>query len=180
MGLLCSVNRQSLGKNPFSRNLFPSAQSCDSPQRMEQEATPHSPVRNRPRNTPARALGLFCIGFAAVTAITVVQHRQRAALETTEARTAVGDDRFYNLRRPIVWERPLTFLESDGQEIPLYLVSEEPIDLLDHEMQKVAWPKELYYIYHNIQDDSGDEFYYIKVEDGRYLRLSKIKPTRHS
>lgn len=125
---------------------------------------------NRPRNTPAKYLWTYVGVFAALTAVASVYEQQRPALETTEAPTAVGDERYFEL--PFVaWKRPISFLEAAGPEPPrpLFLQSEEPVNRDDAQMRKVAWPQQKYFIYRDPADPKDSARYYLKVDRGRYL-----------
>ena len=131
---------------------------------------PQERAENRPRYTSARVLGLFALGVLTVTLMTAIKHRGREVLETTLAPTGVGDSHFYELERPVIWNRAAARLNGRA----LFLqgeASEERSDLL---MEKVAWFRE-YHVYK--AKEVGDEpvAYFLKTDKGRYLPIGLKK-----
>lgn len=126
---------------------------------------PQERLENRPRYTPVRVLGVFVISMLAVTLMTGLQHRRRELLETTQAPTAVGDAAYFEVKRPIIWERAMA--ERDGQA--LYLQSEEAQEWEDVQMLKVAWWR--WFHLYELKGEPGRTW--VKVAKGRYLPLGE-------
>ena len=132
-------------------------------QGVNESTMPVEEAENRPRYTTVRVMGVFVIVMIAVTVMTGLQYRKRDLLERTEAPTAVGDRAFYELSRPVIWTRAIA--KMDGKA--LFLQSDEPVELEDVQMQKVAWWRR-FHLYEP-RDEPGT--YLVKVGKGRYLPL---------
>lgn len=132
----------------------------------------HEKARNRPRYTPVRVLGAFVIGLVAVAVMTVLQHRERELLESTEAPTAVGDRNLYVPRASGIPRGPVAALSD--QEF-LYLQSDQPVTRDDAQMLKVAWWRR-YHVYRDGTDPVAEGAYFLKIDKGRYLSLRATPP----
>ena len=132
-------------------------------QRVNESTIPVEEAENRPRYTTVRVMGVFVIVMMAVTLMTALQSRKRDLLERTEAPTAVGDRAFYEFSRPVIWTRAIAKMNGKA----LFLQSDEPVELEDVQMQKVAWWRR----FHLYEPRGEPGTYFVKLKKGRYLPL---------